>query len=131
VVHSAELQKAAGERLHLQSTLQDRRGPMLASVMVAPFFALFHLPAYFVAGWIVDEHTPLSQLPNVLVEYVGVVAVFAIFFWILAIWLWMRADERTRSADLISLRVIIRVFLHVALCSINRLETANSRLQCF
>jgi membrane protease YdiL (CAAX protease family) len=72
----------------LQSTLQDRRGPLLASVMVAPFFALFHLPAYFVAGWIVDEHTPLGQLPNVLLEYVGVVAVFAIFFRVLIIWLY-------------------------------------------
>ena len=72
----------------LQSTLQERRGPLLASVMVAPVFVLFHLPAYFVAGWIVDEHTPLSQLPNVLVEYVGVVAVFSIFFRILAIWLY-------------------------------------------
>jgi uncharacterized protein len=72
----------------LQSTLQDRRGPLLASAMVAPFFALFHLPAYFVAGWIVDEHTPLGQLPNVLLEYVGVVAVFAIFFRVLIIWLY-------------------------------------------
>jgi CAAX protease family protein len=72
----------------LQSTLQDRRGPLLTSVMVAPVFVLFHLPAYFVAGWIVDEHTPLSQLPNVLVEYVGVVAVFSIFFRVLAIWLY-------------------------------------------
>ena len=72
----------------LQSTLQDRRGPLLASIMVAPVFVLFHLPAYFVAGWIVDEHTPLSQLPNVLVEYVGVVAVFAIFFRVLVIWLY-------------------------------------------
>src|SRR5918998_2294843 len=34
----------------LQSTLQDRRGPLLASVMVAPVFVLFHLPSYFVAG---------------------------------------------------------------------------------
>jgi len=72
----------------LQSTLQERRGPLLASVMVAPVFALFHLPAYFVAGWIVDEHTPLSQLPTVLVEYGSVVAVFAIFFRVLAIWLY-------------------------------------------
>ena len=72
----------------LQSTLQDRRGPLLASVMVAPVFALFHMPAYFVAGWIVDEHTPLSQLPTVLVEYGAVVAVFAIFFRVLAIWLY-------------------------------------------
>jgi uncharacterized protein len=72
----------------LQSTLQERRGPLLASLMVAPVFALFHLPAYFVAGWIVDEHTPLSQLPSVLVEYGAVVAVFAIFFRVLAIWLY-------------------------------------------
>jgi len=72
----------------LQSTLQERRGPLLASVMVAPVFALFHLPAYFVSGWIVDEHTPLSQLPTVLVEYGAVVAVFAIFFRVLAIWLY-------------------------------------------
>jgi uncharacterized protein len=73
---------------YLQSMLQERRGPLLASIMVAPVFALFHLPAYFVAGWIVDEHTPLSQLPNVLVEYGVVVAVFAIFFRTLAIWLY-------------------------------------------
>jgi membrane protease YdiL (CAAX protease family) len=72
----------------LQSTLQQRRGPLLASVMVAPVFVLFHLPAYFVAGWIVDEHTPPTQLPTVLVEYGAVVAVWAIFFRILAIWLY-------------------------------------------
>ncbi len=73
---------------YLQSTLQERRGPLLASVLVAPVFVLFHLPAYFVAGWIVDEHTPLGQLPNVLLDYVVVVAVFAIFFRILVIWLY-------------------------------------------
>jgi uncharacterized protein len=73
---------------YLQATLQERRGPLLASVMVAPVFALFHLPAYFVAGWIVDGHTPLSQLPNVLLDYVLVVAVFAIFFRVLVIWLY-------------------------------------------
>ncbi len=72
----------------LQSTLQDRHGPLLASVMVAPVFTLFHLPAYFVAGWIVDEHTPLSEFPNVLLEYVVVVSVFAIFFRVLVIWLY-------------------------------------------
>ncbi len=64
---------------YLQSTLQERRGPLLASVLVAPVFVLFHLPAYFVAGWIVEEHTPLSELPNVLLEYVVVVSVIAIF----------------------------------------------------
>ena len=56
--------------------------------MVAPGFTLFHLPAYFVAGWIVDEHTPLSELPNVLLDYVVVVSVFAIFLRVLVIWLY-------------------------------------------
>jgi len=84
----------------LQSTLQERRGPLLASVMVAPFFALFHLPAYFVAGWIVDEHTPLSELPTVLLDYVVVVAVFAIFFRALAIWLY---NVTGRSVFLVAL----------------------------
>ena len=73
---------------YLQATLQDRHGPLLASIMVAPVFTLFHLPAYFVAGWIVDEHTPLSEFPTVLLNYVGVVAVFAIFFRVLVIWLY-------------------------------------------
>jgi membrane protease YdiL (CAAX protease family) len=85
---STNLWEELGWAGYLQSTLQERRGPLLASVMVAPVFALFHLPAYFVAGWIVDEHTPLSQLPNVLIGYVGVVAVFAIFFRVLVIWLY-------------------------------------------
>jgi Type II CAAX prenyl endopeptidase Rce1-like len=40
---------------YLQSALQERRGPLLASLMVAPVFALFHLPAFFVSGWIADE----------------------------------------------------------------------------
>jgi hypothetical protein len=53
----------------LQSTLQNRRGPLLASLIVVPFFALFHLPARFVAGWIVDDHTPLAQVPTVALGY--------------------------------------------------------------
>ncbi len=71
----------------LQSSLQDRHGPLLASVIVAPVFALFHLPAFFVAGWISDEHTPLGQFPAVLLQ-VGVMAVFAIFFRVLIMWLY-------------------------------------------
>jgi uncharacterized protein len=71
----------------LQSTLQERHGPLLASVMVAPAFALIHLPAYFVAGWINEEKAPLSQFPAVLLQ-VGVAVVFAIFFRILIMWLY-------------------------------------------
>jgi membrane protease YdiL (CAAX protease family) len=72
---------------YLQSTLQERRGPLLASIIVAPFFALFHLPAMFVSGWIADEGYSLSQFPAALVQ-VGVLAVFAVFFRVLIMWLY-------------------------------------------
>jgi uncharacterized protein len=71
----------------MQHTLQQGRGPVLASVMVAPFFALIHMPGFFVAGFISDEKTPLSQFPSVLVQ-VGVLAVFAIFIRVLIMWLY-------------------------------------------
>ena len=59
----------------VQSKLQARHGPVLASLMVALPFALIHLPAYFVTGWISDEKLPL---PSVLL-LVGLTAVFAVF----------------------------------------------------
>ena len=71
----------------MQHTLQQWRGPLLASVMVAPFFALIHLPGFFVAGFISDEKSPLSQFPAVLMQ-VGIVAVFAMFFRVLIMWLY-------------------------------------------
>jgi membrane protease YdiL (CAAX protease family) len=71
----------------LQSTLQERRGPLLASVIVAPFFALFHLPALFVSGWIMDEGYSPSQFPSALVQ-VGVLMVFAVFVRVLIMWLY-------------------------------------------
>ena len=71
----------------MQHTLQQRRGPVLASVIVAPFFALIHMPGFFVAGFISDEKTPLSQFPSVLVQ-VGVLAVFAMFIRVLIMWLY-------------------------------------------
>src|SRR3712207_2441212 len=71
----------------LQSTLQEGRGPLLASVIVAPFFALFHLPALFVDGWIMDEGYSLSQFPSALVQ-VGVLMVFAVFVRVLIMWLY-------------------------------------------
>ena len=66
----------------MQHTLQERRGPLVASVVVAPFFALVHLPGFFAAGFINEEATPLSEFPAVLVQ-VGVLVVFAIFFRVL------------------------------------------------
>ena len=72
---------------YLQSTLQEKRGPLLASVIVAPFFALFHLPALFVSGWIMDDGYSIAQFPNALVQ-VGFLMVFAVFVRVLIMWLY-------------------------------------------
>ncbi len=76
----------------LQSTLQGSRGPLLASVIVAPFFALFHLPALFISGWIMDEGYSLSQFPSALVQ-VGFLMVFAVFVRVLMMWLYNGAGR--------------------------------------
>jgi high-affinity Fe2+/Pb2+ permease len=55
--------------------------------MVAPFFALIHMPGFFVAGFISDEKTPLSEFPAVLMQ-VGFLAVFAVFIRVLIMWLY-------------------------------------------
>lgn len=68
----------------LQARLQTRHGSVVASLMVALPFALIHLPAYFVSGWIVDEKLPLS----IVLFNVGVTAVFALFFRPLIMWLY-------------------------------------------
>ena len=39
----------AGWTGFMQDTLQDRRGPLLASILVAPAFVLFHFPLIFLA----------------------------------------------------------------------------------
>jgi membrane protease YdiL (CAAX protease family) len=77
---------------YLQSTLQGSRGPLLASVIVAPFFALFHLPALFISGWIMDEGYSLSQFPSALVQ-VGFLMVFAVFVRVLMMWLYNGAGR--------------------------------------
>jgi uncharacterized protein len=71
----------------MQHTLQERHGPLLASVAVAPLFALIHLPGFFAAGFINEEPTPLSQFPSVLLT-VGFMAMFAIFLRIVIMWLY-------------------------------------------
>jgi membrane protease YdiL (CAAX protease family) len=71
----------------MQHTLQEERGSLLASIMVAPFFALIHMPGFFVAGFISDEKTPLSEFPAVLMQ-VGILAVFAVFIRVLIMWLY-------------------------------------------
>jgi CAAX protease family protein len=71
----------------MQHTLQERHGPLLASIIVAPAFALIHLPGFFAAGFINDEPTPFSQFPAVLLQ-VGVLAVAAMFFRVVIMWLY-------------------------------------------
>jgi uncharacterized protein len=71
----------------LQAHVQGRRGPLLASLLTAPAFALVHLPPYFIDGWVGEAGLSLAQLPEALVS-VGVVAVFALFFRPLAMWLY-------------------------------------------
>ena len=83
----------------MQHTLQERHGPVLASIMVAPLFALIHMPAFFVAGWISEEKMSLGQFPSVLLT-VGVMAVFAIFLRVLIMWLYNRTG---RSVLLVAL----------------------------
>lgn len=71
----------------LQAHLQGRRGPLLASLLTAPAFALVHLPPYFIDGWVGEAGLSLAQIPEALVS-VGVVAIFALFFRPLALWLY-------------------------------------------
>jgi uncharacterized protein len=71
----------------MQHTLQERHGPLLASVIVAPFFALIHLPAYFVSGWLGGKDASLGDFPSVLLQ-VGITAVFAIFLRVVIMWLY-------------------------------------------
>lgn len=71
----------------LQAHWQTRRGPVWASLLVAPLFALIHLPAYFVAGWISDERIPLDQYPTLLVQ-LGITIIFSLFFRLLIMWLY-------------------------------------------
>ena len=71
----------------MQHTLQERRSPLLASVMVAPAFALIHMPAYFVSGWLGGKDPSLGDFPSVLVQMV-ITAVFAIFLRVVIMWLY-------------------------------------------
>ena len=53
-----------------------------------PILRSFHLPARFVAGWIVDDHTPLAQVPAVALGYFVSAAIVAVFLRILIMWIY-------------------------------------------
>jgi membrane protease YdiL (CAAX protease family) len=71
----------------MQHTLQERHGPLLASLIVAPFFALIHLPPLFVSGWLGDKDPSLGDFPSALVQMV-ITAIFAVFIRVLIMWLY-------------------------------------------
>jgi membrane protease YdiL (CAAX protease family) len=71
----------------MQHTLQQRHGPLLASIIVAPAFALIHMPAYFVSGWLGGKVPSLGDFPDVLFQ-MGITAVFAIFLRVVIMWLY-------------------------------------------
>src|ERR687894_524617 len=71
----------------MQHTLQERHNPLLASVIVAPFFALIHMPAYFVSGWLGGRDPSLGDFPSVLFQMV-ITAVFAVFLRMVIMWLY-------------------------------------------
>jgi hypothetical protein len=67
----------------MQDTLQERRGPLLASIMVAPPFVLFHLPLTFLEA-------PRITLAVVQLAFVqlAVQAIVVVFFRVVIMWLY-------------------------------------------
>ena len=79
-----QLWEEAGWTGFLQNTLQERHGPLLASILVAPAFAFMHLP-------LVLLDVPRSGVgPFVLgvMVQMGLVTIVAIFFRIIIGWLY-------------------------------------------
>ena len=78
----------------LQARLQERHGPLKASVIVTLPFALFHLPSLMV-----DEGLSLAQLPLVL-GLLGILAILQLFGRIVIMWLY---NNTGRSVLLVGL----------------------------
>lgn len=79
----------------VQHRLQGRHGALLASLLVAPAFALIHLPTYFVGGPITGEKVLL-----VLVQMLPI-ALFAVFFRVLITWLYNGGGQSILLAALL------------------------------
>jgi uncharacterized protein len=67
----------------MQDTLQARHGPLLASIMVAPFFVLIHLPLVLLEA---------SQITIALFQ-VTVQAIVVVFFRVTIVWLYNSAGR--------------------------------------
>ena len=68
----------AGWTGFMQHTLQDRRGPLVASILVAPAFVLQHLPIL-----LMDAGVGLASL-----IIVGALVIVAVFFRVVVMWLY-------------------------------------------
>jgi uncharacterized protein len=68
----------AGWTGFMQHTLQDRRGPLVASILVAPAFVLQHLPIL-----LMDASAGLTSL-----IIVGALVIVAVFFRVVVMWLY-------------------------------------------
>ncbi len=73
-----QLFEEAGWTGFMQDTLQERRGPLVASVLVAPAFVLQHLPIL-----LMDAGVGLDSL-----VVVGALVVVAVFFRVVVAWLY-------------------------------------------
>jgi membrane protease YdiL (CAAX protease family) len=73
-----QLFEEAGWTGFMQHTLQERRGPIVASVLVAPAFILMHLPPLLID----------SELGLALLIVTGALVVVAVFFRVVAMWLY-------------------------------------------
>src|SRR5438034_5211013 len=71
----------------LQARLQERHGPLKASVIVTLPFALYHLP-----GLMVDEGLGLAQLHLALVE-LSVIAILQLFGRVVMMWLYNNTNH--------------------------------------
>ena len=70
--------------------LQDRYGPMMASVVLGVMWALWHLPAYFNSTQVVEDKVGLGELDRLL-HLLPLLILLAIFTRVVMTWLFNRA----------------------------------------
>ena len=78
-----QLAEETGWTGFMQDTLQERHGPLLASLIVAPLFALYHFPFPFIEA----PRITLTLVPVALVQMVALMIV-AIFLRPLIMWVY-------------------------------------------
>jgi membrane protease YdiL (CAAX protease family) len=80
ITHLAE---EAGWTGFMQDKMQERRGPLLASILVAPAFVLFHFPLAFLEAPQIDLEIVQFALVTLAVQ-----AVVVVFFRVVIMWLY-------------------------------------------